>query len=129
MIRSRKIAIHPMKRITTKTLWRVGGRPVSRFRRYENGTSAPITKTKKASAIHGSTKNRRRKYLVSMGTLPYQITRYCEKKKYIHMTDMAKVSLAMSWMPEGATLVIPRALARMVRNVTRPKPVYSALTT
>ncbi len=45
------------------------------------------------------------------------------------MTDMAKVSLAMSWMPEGATLVTPRALARMVRKVTRPKPVYSALIT
>src|SRR6266436_5838951 len=40
-----------------------------------------------------------------------------EKKKYIHITHMAKVSLAMSWIPDGETWVRPRALARMVRKV------------
>src|ERR1700716_970187 len=86
-------------------------------------------KTSHATTPQGGLKKRATKKRVSIGTLPYQITRYCEKKKYIHMTDMAKVSLAMSWIPEGATLVMPRALARMVRKVTGPKPVYSALTT
>ena len=80
-------------------------------------------KITKAMVRQGSSKNRRRKNRVSMGTFPYQITRYCEKKKYIHMTHIANVSLATSWMAPGATWVRPRALARMVRNVTRPKPV------
>src|SRR5262249_15326467 len=110
MIRSRNTAIHPMKSTTTKTLWRVGGRPVNRLRRYENGISAPITNTKNARSLHGSTKKRRRKNLVSAGTLPYQITRYCEKKKYIHMMHIAKVSLATSWIADGERLPTPRAL-------------------
>src|ERR1700675_2394283 len=95
-MRSTKMAIQPMKRMTVNTLWRVGGRPVSRFSRYANGTSQPTTKMAQAMCPHGGLKKRLRKNRVSMGTLPYQITRYCEKKKYIHITHMAKVSLAMS---------------------------------
>ena len=80
------------------TLWRVGGRPVRRLSRYANGISAPTRKMAQASVLHGSTKKRRRKKRVSTGTLPYQITRYCEKKKYIQKMHIAKVSLATSWM-------------------------------
>ena len=67
---------------------------------------------KMAHAIcpHGGLKKRLRKKRVSIGTLPYQITRYCEKKKYIHMTHMAKVSLAMSWIPDGAICVTPASV-------------------
>src|SRR5688572_2301521 len=116
--RSRKIAVQPMKMITTSGLCAVGGRPVSRLSRYENGTSAPTIRITHASVRHGSTKKRERKNRVSTGTLPNQITRYCEKKKYIHITHMANVSLATSWIADGDTAVSPRALPRMVRNVT-----------
>ncbi len=71
---------------------------------------------------HGSTKKRERKNRVSTGTLPYQITRYCEKKKYIHITHVAKVSLATSWIADGDAAVSPLALPRMVRKVTSPNP-------
>src|SRR5262250_2999830 len=128
-MRSTKMAIQPMKRITVKTLWRVGGRPVSRLSRYEKGMSQPTMKMAQAICPHGGLKKRFKKKRVSIGTLPYQMTRYWEKKKYIQNTDMAKVSLAMSWIPEGETWVIPRALARMVRKVTRPKPGYIEVTT
>src|SRR5689334_19041932 len=106
--RSRKIAVQPMNRITTRGLCAVGGRPVRRLSRYENGTSAPTIRITKASVRHGSTKKRPRKNRVSTGTLPYQITRYCEKKKYIHITHIANVSLATSWMDDGDAAVRPR---------------------
>src|ERR1700730_4060327 len=122
-MRSTNIAIQPMKRMTVRTLWRVGGRPVSRFRKYAKGISQPTMKMAQAICPHGGLKKRFRKKRVSIGTLPYQITRYCEKKKYIHITHMAKVSLAMSCIADGDTWIRPRALARMVRKVTSPKPV------
>jgi hypothetical protein len=55
--------------------------------------------------------------------LPYQITRYCDQKKYIHMMDMANCSLATSWMAAGGMEASPRALARTARMERRAKPV------
>src|SRR5215475_2923515 len=74
-------------------------------------------------------RKRRTKKRVSGGTLPYQMIRYWEKKKYIHMMDMAKVSFAESWMAEGGTFVAPPSLARSTRKVTTPNPTYKELTT
>ena len=68
-----------------------------------------------AMVPHGWTKKRRITKRVSAGTWPYQITRYCEKKKYIQNTQSAKVSLATSWIAGGATRVSPRSLERIVR--------------
>ncbi len=77
------------------------GRPVRRTSRYANGMSQPTISTTHPSVCQGCTKTRLRKKRVSTGTLPYQITRYCDQKKYIHMMDMANCSLATSWMAAG----------------------------
>ncbi len=37
------------------------------------------------------------KNCVSSGRLPYQITRYCEKKRYIQKIEKAKTILPRSW--------------------------------
>src|SRR5215471_8824173 len=66
----------------------------------EKGMSQPTMKMAQAICPHGGLKKRFKKKRVSIGTLPYQMTRYREKKKYIQNTDMAKVSLAMSWIPD-----------------------------
>ena len=60
-----------------------------------NGISQPTTSTTQASAFHGWTKKRRTKKRVSTGTLPYQMVRYWDQKKYIHMMDSANCSLAV----------------------------------
>ena len=60
---------------------------------------------------------------VSTGTLPYQITRYCDQKKYIHMIDMANCSLATSCTAAGGTVARPRAFARIVRIDSRQNAV------
>src|SRR5262249_62087636 len=91
--------------------------------------SQPTMKMAHAICPHGGLKKRLRKKRVSIGMLPYQMTRYCEKKKYIQNTLMAKVSLAMSWIPDGEIWVTPQPLARMARKVTRRKPGYIEGTT
>src|SRR5215471_10503782 len=65
-----------------------------------------------------STKNR-----VSTGTLPYQITMYCDQKKYIQRMDIANWSLATSWTAAGGIEARPRALARMVKIDRRQNAV------
>src|SRR5207247_368817 len=94
--RSRKIATRPNTEITTSGAWRCGGRPVRRLRRYANGISQPTTNTSHASVSHGWVKKRVTKKRVSTGTLPYQITRYWEQKKYIHMIAIENWILATS---------------------------------
>src|SRR5437879_3327712 len=113
--RSRKIATSPKIATTKSGACRCGGRPVSRLTRYANGISQPTISTTQATVSQGWTNSRWTKNRVSTGTLPYQITRYCEKKKYIHMIDMANCSLATSWTAAGGIDARPRALARMVR--------------
>src|SRR6266705_2634744 len=121
--RSRKIATRPNTETTTSGVWRWGGRPVRRLSRYANGISQPTTSTNHASVSHGWVKKRVRKKRVSTGTLPYQITRYWDQKKYIHMIDIANWSLATSCTAPGGTDASPRALARTVRIESRANPV------
>src|SRR5439155_370383 len=87
--RSKKIATRPNSEATTSGVCRWGGRPVRRLHRYTNGISQPTTSTNHASVSHGWVKKRVAKKRVSMGTFPYQITRYWDQKKYIHMIDIA----------------------------------------
>src|SRR5215813_14761912 len=121
--RSRKIAASPMMATTTSGECRCGGRPVRRLTRYENGISQPMAKITHASVCHGCRKNRWTKKRVSTGTLPYQMTRYCDQKKYIHMIDIANCSLATSCTAPGGTEASPLALARTVRIESKAKPV------
>ena len=58
-----------------------------------------------------------------MGMFPYQITRYWDQKKYIHITDMANCSLATSCTAAGGMEAVPRALARTVRMDRRQNAV------
>src|SRR5207245_6225543 len=90
--RSKKIATRPNSETTTSGVCRWGGRPVRRLHRYTNGISQPTTSTNHASVSHGWVKKRVAKKRVSMGTFPYQITRYWDQKKYIHMIDIANWS-------------------------------------
>src|SRR5207247_9666808 len=99
------------------------GRPVRRLSRWPNGISQPTTKTNQATVVHGWAKNRLATKRVSIGTLPYQITRYCDQKKYIHMIAIANCSLATSCTAPGGTAASPRALARTVRIDSSAKPV------
>src|SRR5262249_10551564 len=126
--RSRKIAARPSTEMKNSGAWRCGGRPVRRLRRYAKGISQPPIRTIQDTVSHGCVKNSRRKKRVSTGTLPYQITRYCDQKKYIHMIDMANCSLATSCTAAGGTVARPRAFARIVRIESRQNVVYSALT-
>src|SRR3972149_531325 len=76
-----------------------------------------------ASPRHGSSKKRRRKNFVSTGTLPYQMTRYWDQKKYIQRVLVARISLATSWIAEGETAASPVALALTARRARRANPV------
>ena len=88
-----------------------------------NGISQPAMSTTHDTVSHGWVKNRRTKKRVSTGTLPYQMTRYCDQKKYIHMIDMANCSLATSCTPAAAPWPGPARSQRMVRIDSRQKPV------
>jgi hypothetical protein len=88
-----------------------------------NGISQPRQKITQASVSHGCTRNRPTKKRVSTGTLPYQMTRYCDQKKYIHMIDSVNCSLATSCTAAGGITASPRALARIVRIDSRQKAV------
>src|SRR5688572_13429143 len=127
--RSRKMATRPNTATTNSGPWRSGGRPVRRLSRYTKGISQPTISTTQASVPHGCTKKRRTKKRVSTGTLPYQITRYCDQKKYIHMIDMTNCSLATSWTAVGGMEATPREFARMVRIDSRQNVVYIDVTT
>src|SRR5881296_700543 len=72
--------------------------------------SQPMAKITHASVCHGCRKKRWTKKRVSTGTLPYQITRYCDQKKYIHMIDIANCSLATSCTAAGGMAASPRSL-------------------
>src|SRR4029434_36253 len=126
--RSRKIATSPKIATTTSDACRCGGRPVSRLSRYANGISHPTHNTHHARVIHGWTNTRWTKNRVSTGTLPYQITMYCDQKKYIQRMDIANCSLATSWTADGGMEARPRALARMVKIDRRQNAVQSAHT-
>src|SRR5437879_731909 len=121
--RSRKIATSPKMATTKSGACRCGGRPVSRLRRYANGISQPTISTTQARVIHGWTNTRWTKNRVSTGTLPYQITRYCDQKKYIQRMDIVNCSLATSWTAAGGIEARPRALARMVKIDRRQNAV------
>ena len=121
--RSRKMATSPISAMTTSGAWRCGGRPVRRLTRYANGMSQPMAKITQASVCHGCRKKRPTKKRVSTGTLPYQMTRYCDQKKYIHMIDIANCSFATSCTAEGGMAARPRAFARTVRMASRQKAV------
>src|SRR5947208_3167060 len=127
--RSRKIATRPNTETTTSGACRWGGRPVRRLSRYANGISQPTTSTNHASVSHGWVKKRVRKKRVSTGTLPYQITRYWDQKKYIHMIEIANWSFATSCTAAGGIEACPRAFARTVRSERRQNPIYRVLTT
>src|SRR5438046_9662311 len=127
--RSRKIATRPNTEITTSGAWRCGGRPVRRLRRYANGISQPTTNTSHASVSHGWVKKRVTKKRVSTGTLPYQITRYWDQKKYIHMIDIANWSFATSCTAAGGIEACPRAFARIVRRDMGQNPISRVLKT
>src|SRR2546422_962264 len=109
--RSRKIATRPNTETTTSGACRWGGRPVRRLSRYANGISQPTTSTNHASVSHGWVKKRVRKKRVSTGTLPYQITRYWDQNKYIHMIEIANWSFATSCTAAGGIEAYPRAFA------------------
>src|SRR3989442_12120916 len=85
--------------------------------------------TTHASVRQGSTKNRRRMNRVSIGTLPYQMTRYCDQKKYIQRIEIANWSFATSWIATGGIDASPRPLARTARIDRRQKPVWSDVPT
>src|ERR671918_1463835 len=121
--RSRKIATRPNTATMNSGVWRCGGRPVSRLSRYAKGISQPTKKITHASVCHGCTKKRRTKKRVSIGTLPYQITRYCDQKKYIHMTDIANWSFATSWTAAGGIDAAPRELVHTLSSDSSAKPV------
>src|SRR5438477_7785987 len=121
--RSRKIATSPITATITSGACRSGGRPVRRLTRYENGSSQPIAKITQASVSHGCSKNRCTKKRVSTGTLPYQITRYCDQKKYIQTIENANCSLATSWTAAGGIEAWPRALARIAKIESRQNAV------
>src|SRR5213592_1177070 len=121
--RSRKIATRPKTDTTTSGACRCGGRPVRRLSRYANGISQPTTSTTQASVVHGWTKTRLTKNRVSTGTLPYQITRYCDQKKYIHMIDIVNCSFATSCTAAGGMAASPREFARTVRMASRQNAV------
>src|SRR5439155_334692 len=127
--RSRKIATRPNTETTTSGACRWGGRPVRRLSRYANGISQPTTSTNHATVSHGWVKKRVRKKRVSTGTLPYQITRYWDQKKYIHMIEIANWSFATSCTAAGGIEACPRAFARTVRSERRQNPIYRVLTT
>src|SRR5262252_3347021 len=93
-----------------------------------NGITQPTTSTTHARVIQGCTKTRLTKNRVSTGTLPYQITMYCDQKKYIQTIDSANWSLATSCTAAGGIEARPRALARTVMIDSRQKAVYSAPT-
>src|SRR5206468_12838834 len=120
--RSRKMPTSPMTATTTSGVCRCGGRPVRRLSRYANGISQPTKKITHASVCHGCTKKRRTKKRVSTGTLPYQITRYCDQKKYIHMIDIANCSFATSWTAAGG-IGMPRELVHTASSESTAKPV------
>ena len=88
-----------------------------------NGISQPAMSTTHDTVSQGCAKNRRTKNRVSTGTLPYQMTRYCDQKKYIHMIDIANCSLATSCTAAGGTVARPRAFARIVRIDSRQNVV------
>src|SRR4029450_14041689 len=93
---------------------RSAGRPVRPSSGYMNELSQPPISTIQETVSQGWVKKRRTKNRVSTGTLPYQMTRYCDQKKYIHMIDIANCSLATSCTAGGGTVDSPRALARVV---------------
>src|SRR5262245_9058295 len=121
--RSRKIATSPKMATTKSGACRCGGRPVSRLSRYANGMCQPTISTTQARVIHGWTNRRSTKNRVSTGTLPYQITMYCDQKKYIQRIDIANCSLATSWTADGGMEARPRALARIVKIDRRQNAV------
>src|SRR5712692_10888263 len=121
--RSKKIATRPNSEATTSGVCRWGGRPVRRLSRYANGISQPTTSTNHESVSHGWVKKRAAKNRVSTGTLPYQITRYCDQKKYIHMIEIANWSFATSWIAAGGMDAWPRAFARTDRIESRQSAV------
>src|SRR5262245_45301851 len=121
--RTRKIETSAKMGTTKRGACRGGGRPVRRLRRYANGMNQPTISTPHATVIHGWTNTRWTKNRVSTGTLPYQITMYCDQKKYIQRMDIANWSLTTSWTAAGGMEARPRALARMVKIARRQKAV------
>ena len=85
--------------------------------------SQPIAKITQASVCQGCRKKRWTKKRVSTGTLPYQITRYCDQKKYIHMIDIVNCSFATSCTAAGGMAASPREFARTVRMASRQNAV------
>src|SRR6266480_2104117 len=83
----------------------------------------PTTSTIHASVSHGWTKKRMTTKRVSTGTLPYQITRYWDQKKYIHMIEIANWSFATSCTAAGGIEACPRAFARIVSRDSRQNPI------
>src|SRR5207249_8706322 len=79
--------------------------------------------TTQARVCQGWTKNRWTTKRVSTGTLPYQITRYCDQKKYIQTIENANCSLATSWTAAGGIEAWPRALARIAKIESRQNAV------
>src|SRR5262249_38010782 len=121
--RSRKIPTRPNKAMTTRGACRCGGRPVGRFRRNRDRIRPPTTETHPTTVNHGCPKTRWMKNRVSTGTLPYQITMYCDQKKYIQTIESANWSLATSCTAAGGIEARPRALARTVMIDSRQKAV------
>src|SRR6516165_3717646 len=72
-----------------------------------------------ASRRQGSAKNRARTYRVSTGTLPYQITRYCDQKKYIQTIEVVKTSLARSCISWGGSTQPGRPALHAPPRITR----------
>ena len=91
--RSRKIATSPNTATTTSGAWRWGGRPGQALEQIRERNQPAHDEHDPRQVCHGWTKKRLHEEPVSTGTLPYQITRYCDQKKYIHMIDMRELQL------------------------------------